>query len=81
MAHASFSTGIVAHTVSFHEDIDPSQWLLIHQESTAAGRGRAYGVGQVFDRSGVLVASFSQEALMRHFPEGHGAAGRESTVL
>jgi acyl-CoA thioesterase len=81
MAHRSFSTGIVAHTVSFHEDIDVDRWLLVVQESAYAGRGRAYGTGQVFDQDGALLASFSQEAIMRHFPEGHSAAGREATVL
>ena len=81
MAHASFSTGIVGHTVSFHEPIDPTSWILIAQHSTYAGRGRAYGVGQVFTEGGHLVASFSQEALMRPFPEGHSPAGRESTIL
>lgn len=81
MAHGSFSTGIIAHTVSFHEDIDLAEWLLITQESTHTGRGRAYGVGQVFTEAGVMVASFNQEALMRPFPEGHSPEGRESTVL
>ncbi|HLY82766.1 MAG TPA: acyl-CoA thioesterase domain-containing protein [Acidimicrobiales bacterium] len=81
MAHRSFSTGIVAHTVSFHEDVDVDRWLLVFQESTYTGRGRAYGIGQVFDQAGALLASFSQEAIMRHFPEGHSVEGREATVL
>jgi acyl-CoA thioesterase II len=81
MAHRSFSTGIVEHTVSFHEPVDPERWLLIAQESTYTGRGRAYGTGQVFDTEGNLLASFSQEAIMRHFPEGHSVEGREATIL
>ena len=81
MAHRSFSTGIVEHTVSFHEPVDVDRWLLISQESTYTGRGRAYGVGQVFDAGGAMLASFSQEALMRPFPEGHSVEGREATVL
>ena len=81
MAHGSFSTGILAHTISFHEDLDLGGWFLITQESTHTGRGRAYGVGQVFDAAGAMVASFNQEALMRPFPEGHSPEGREATVL
>jgi acyl-CoA thioesterase II len=81
MAHRAFSTGIIEHTVSFHEKVDLDGWLLVHQESAYAGRGRAYGTGQVFDAAGALLASFSQEALMRPFPEGHSVEGREATVL
>lgn len=39
-----------------------------------------YGVGEVFS-SGRLVASFSQESMVRHFPEGISPEGQESTVL
>lgn len=81
MAHVAFSTGITAHSVSFHEAIDPTQWLLLSQESTHTGGGRAYGIGQVFTEDGALVASFNQEALMRPFPKGHSPEGREATVL
>ena len=81
MAHTDFSTGILGHTVSFHEPVDLTGWMLIAQRSTYTGRGRAYGVGQVFTEGGDLVASFSQEALMRPFPEGQSPAGRESTIL
>jgi acyl-CoA thioesterase-2 len=81
LAHRDFSTGIIAHTISFHDDVDPQRWMLITQESTHTGRGRAYGVGQVFTEEGTMVASFNQEAIMRPFPEGHSPEGRESTVL
>jgi acyl-CoA thioesterase len=80
-AHRAISTGIIGHTISFHDEIDPTDWLLLANESPFAGRGRAHGTGHVFSRSGGLVASYSQEAMIRHFPEGHSAAGRESTVL
>jgi acyl-CoA thioesterase II len=81
VAHRDISTGIVGHTISFHDDIDPGQWMLLANESPSAGRGRAFGRGQVFTQSGQLVASYSQEAMVRHFPTGRRAAGREATVL
>ena len=81
MAHRVFSTGIIAHSVSFHEAADPSAWLLVSQESSHTGNGRAYGIGRVFTESGTLVASFNQEAIIRPFPEGHTPEGRESTIL
>lgn len=81
VAHRDISTGIVGHTISFHEDIAPDHWMLLANESPFAGRGRAFGRGQVFTQSGQVVASFSQEAMIRHFPTGQSAAGREDTVL
>ncbi|MGE0881335.1 MAG: acyl-CoA thioesterase [Acidimicrobiia bacterium] len=81
MAHDSISTGIVAHGVSFHEPADLSQWLLVTSHGTHAAAGRAAGRGLVFTEDGTLVASFNQEAIIRHFPEGHSASGRERTVL
>lgn len=80
-AHAAFSTGIIGHTISFHEPVDLSEWHLLRHRSSYTGRGRAYGVGEVFRADGQLVASFSQEAMVRHFPEGVSPEGQESTIL
>lgn len=65
MAHRSLTTGVVTHTLEFHEPVPPGSWLLMSQESTYSGRGRAFGRAQVFDESGALVASFSQESIIR----------------
>jgi acyl-CoA thioesterase II len=81
LAHRAISTGIIAHTISFHDDLDTGEWLLLANESPAAGRGRSYGAGHVFTESGRLVASFSQEAMIRHFPDGQSPDGRETTIL
>lgn len=80
-AHASFSTGIIGHTISFHEPFDAREWLLLSQRSSYSGRGRAYGSGEVFTAAGRLVAAYSQESMVRHFPEGVTPQGQESTVL
>jgi acyl-CoA thioesterase II len=66
MVHKDISTGILAHTISFHEPFDLRGWLLIAQESTFTGHGNAYGEGRVFTEDGRLVASFSQESIVRH---------------
>lgn len=65
MAHRTLTTGVVTHTLDFHEPVPPGQWLLMAQYSTYTGRGRAFGRAQVFDESGALVASFSQESIIR----------------
>lgn len=80
-AHAAFSTGIIGHTISFHEPVDAGAWYLLAHRSDFAGRGRVFGHGEIFDQGGQLVASFSQEAMVRHFPEGVSPEGQESTIL
>jgi acyl-CoA thioesterase-2 len=55
--------------------------MLLSQQSTYSGRGRAYGSGEVFSNDGRLIASYSQESMIRHFPEGISPEGQESTIL
>jgi acyl-CoA thioesterase-2 len=64
-AHRSISTGPIGHTVNFHERFDVGDWLLLAHEATYAGRGRIHGRGLVFDEAGRLVATFSQDAMVR----------------
>ncbi len=81
ISHREISTGIIGHTVSFHADVDAGDWVLLANESPWTGQGRAFGRGQAFSRDGELVASYSQEAMIRNFPEGQSPEGRESTIL
>jgi len=67
-AHRTASTGVVAHTTHFHDPFDVGDWLLVVQEATYAGRGRVFGVGSVFDRSGGLVSTFEQDSMVRSPP-------------
>ncbi len=64
-AHRTISTGVISEALSFHRPFDASEWLLMALESPFAGGGRAYGRAHVFTRSGELVASFSQESIVR----------------
>ena len=70
LAHVSFSTGVVSHTLTFHERVHADRWLLLSHESPHAGHGRSYGRADVF-QDGHLVASFVQDAMIRAMPEGH----------
>ncbi len=74
MAHVSISTTVNAHTLSFHEPIDASTWMLFSHDVPWSGRGRSHGRAQVFDEAGRLVASFTQENMIRAFPEGAAPA-------
>jgi acyl-CoA thioesterase len=64
-AHVTVSTGVVSHTLTFHEPFSAGQWLLLSQRSSYAGRGRSHGQANVFDGDGRLVASFMQDAMIR----------------
>ena len=66
------STGVLTHTVSFHEPFDATGWLLLDQEAPYSGRGRFYGRGDVFTANGALVASFAQDGLIRALGGGGG---------
>jgi acyl-CoA thioesterase II len=76
MAHVSISTTVLSHTLTFHEPIDASRWLLLAHEAPYAGRGRGYGRAGVF-QDGNLVASYVQENMIRDFPEGQAPASGE----
>jgi acyl-CoA thioesterase II len=65
MAHRELSTSVIAHTISFHEPFGAADWLLLHQRSSWAGRGRSVGEGAVHTVDGRLVAGFTQENMIR----------------
>lgn len=64
-AHKTLSTGVLSHTLTFHEPVDAGSWMLMANESPYAGHGRAYGRADVFDVDGRLVASFVQDSMIR----------------
>lgn len=64
-AHVTLSTGVLSHTLTFHEPLYAGDWLLLAHHSSHAGHGRCYGRADVFREDGVLVASFVQDAMIR----------------
>ncbi len=53
------------HSVWFHRDVDPAQWLLFDQRSTAAAGGRGMNHGELYTADGALAASVAQESMLR----------------
>lgn len=53
------------HHVWFHREVDPGEWLLLDQDSSAAADARGLNHARAFDESGRLVASVAQESLLR----------------
>jgi acyl-CoA thioesterase-2 len=64
-AHRTLSTGVLSHTLTFHEPCPAAEWHLLQQRSTYAGHGRSYGHGDIFRSDGQLAASFVQDAMIR----------------
>jgi acyl-CoA thioesterase len=72
-AHQTLSTGVLSHTLTFHERCPAADWHLLEQRATYAGHGRSYGHGNIFRADGLLAASFVQDAMIR---ARSGGAGR-----
>jgi acyl-CoA thioesterase II len=70
-AHVTLSTGVISHTLTFHEPCSASDWMLLSHRSPYAGKGRCYGRADVF-QGGRLVASFVQDAMIRAMDPGSG---------
>jgi acyl-CoA thioesterase-2 len=58
-------TASLDHAVWMHEPFRADEWLLYVCDSPWAGHARGFNRGQVFARDGRLVASTTQEGLMR----------------
>ncbi|WP_164857390.1 acyl-CoA thioesterase [Sphingomonas crocodyli] len=53
------------HAMWFHRDFDANGWLLCSTELVSAQGGRALVRGSFHDRAGALVATFTQEGVVR----------------
>lgn len=62
--HARASASL-DHAVWFHRPVRTDDWTLTDVVPHSAAGGRGWYTGSVFDTSGRLVASFTQEALFR----------------
>jgi acyl-CoA thioesterase len=64
-AHDSLSTGPVAVAISFHDDAPLDEWFLYSTTAIWSGQGLVQGEGRVFTSGGVLLASYSLQAMVR----------------
>ncbi|MDG4669047.1 acyl-CoA thioesterase domain-containing protein [Mycobacterium sp. 236(2023)] len=64
-SHVTVSTAPMTVSVSFHEPVRWDGWLLYTHESTQVGAGMSYVRGAVHTEEGELIASFTQDALIR----------------
>jgi acyl-CoA thioesterase-2 len=69
MSHRTVSTAVIAIAISFHEPVAWDGWLLYDHESTAVGAGMSYVRGEIRDETGRLIASFTQDGMIRGFDD------------
>ncbi|CAJ22909.1 putative acyl-CoA thiolesterase (fragment) [Xanthomonas euvesicatoria pv. vesicatoria str. 85-10] len=62
------------HALWFHRPFRTDDWLLYSLDSPTAQGSRGLARGQFFTRDGVLVASTTQEGLIRVVPDGSAIA-------
>ena len=55
----------IDHAIWFHRPFRIDDWLLYQTESTSASNSRGFAIGRIYRRDGTLVASVSQEGLIR----------------
>jgi acyl-CoA thioesterase-2 len=55
----------IDHAIWWHRHVRADEWLLYVQRSPSASGGRGLTHGQVFDRAGDLVATVTQEGMIR----------------
>jgi acyl-CoA thioesterase-2 len=53
------------HAIWFHRPLNFNDWHLYAQDSTSASGARGFIRAQLFDQAGRLVASVTQEGLLR----------------
>ena len=55
----------IDHAMWFHRSVRVDDWLLYSTDSPSASGARGFARGNIFSRDGRLVASTSQEGLLR----------------
>ena len=78
-AHVTLSTGPMATTIAFHDEVDITEWLLYANPAVYAGRGLVQGEGHVFTEDGRLVATYTLQAMVRAFNQDPAVIGLDST--
>ncbi len=64
-AYGPLMTASLDHAVWFHKPVRADEWMLYYQDSPSAFGARGLARGTIYTREGELMASTSQEALIR----------------
>lgn len=63
--HEGYQFASIDHAMWFHSKPDPTQWLLYYLDSPWAGNGRGMNRGLYYNQFGTMIATVTQEGLMR----------------
>ncbi|MGE0877793.1 MAG: DUF427 domain-containing protein [Acidimicrobiia bacterium] len=77
LAHVTLATGVMSIGVNIHEPIDITKWYLYHNPSVWAGYGLGVGQCQVYSQDGALVASYTNQVMIRNFNRPPEAMGKD----
>jgi acyl-CoA thioesterase len=80
-AHKTISTGVIGHTLNFHDRFRADEWVLLANESIWAGRGRTHGRCNVWTQDGRLVATYTQDNLVRGWADGKDHTGEYNRIM
>lgn len=80
-AHRTISTGVISHTLNFHDRFRGDEWLLLANEGIWAGRGRTHGRATVWTADRRLVATYTQDNLVRKFGDGADHTGDYKRIM
>ncbi len=61
----NFQVATIDHAMWFHRDFQFDEWLLYVNESPSASNQRGFVTGKIFNQKGELVASSTQEGIIR----------------
>tara|TARA_E500000075_G_C6772163_1_gene212800 strand:- start:205 stop:615 length:411 start_codon:yes stop_codon:yes gene_type:complete len=67
LQHEKMYYASLDHALWFHRDFKIDDWLLYAIESPSASNARGFARGSIFDKKGAMVASVTQEGLMRKY--------------
>jgi len=81
-SHEVFSGASLDHSIYFHRAVDPTRWLLADVVCHSLVEARGLTVGNLFDTSGLHIATIVQEALLRERrPDRGGSDGLAGKVV
>lgn len=79
-AHRTLSTAVNAIGLSLHAPVRADRWMLYHHRSTFAGDGMTHSACTVHDEEGRLLASFTNDCMVRGFAGGSAPADDRSAL-
>ena len=76
VARSELQMASLDHALWFHRSVPANDWLLFHRRTSIAEGARGLVHAEVFSRDGTLIASLTQEGLVRPLSDTQGTSQR-----